>query len=426
MGNNHGYLLLLGATMTLRERAVVAALRHFPGPIAALSPTRSTKSGKFFDFIVPGVPSDPESALAAVRAFERETGAAPVGIVPFVDGNLMAGLRLAEHYGLPFLSRRAVEDSSINKNLMKDRLVAAGVATPRCRVVDGVPDVARAVDEFGLPSVIKPCAFGGSLGVRLIRNREEIDEAYAYVRQIIDETAATFSVRNRAVQVEEFCPLSDEVSVEVLNHGEARSVLAVVDKSLGRAPYFAEVGHLAPSRYSGREDVRELAVAACAAIGLDRGLAHVEIRVEDGKAPQVIEVGARTAGGGIMDVVERVIGISPYALHILSYLDRLELPLPQPRPTGTAAIATLKAPGGRITGIRTPASVDPAVSNYEVTVAPGHVSSEVSANYLNREGYVELFWPAAGPAAVPPGEHLDIAAGLAAQIFDVEVPGADG
>jgi len=420
------YLLLLGATMALRERAIIAAARTFPGPIATIAPTTRTRAGKFFDFVLQGVISDPESALEAVRKFERDTGYTPVAVVPLLDGILYAGLAIAEHYDLPYLSRDTVYTSSINKNLMKDRMLAAGIATPRYIQVNSIDDVHAAIGELSLPCVIKPSAFGGSLGVRLIREQTDAGNAYEYVKNIIDQAAATFTVKNRSVQVEEFCTLTDEVSVEVLNHHDQRTVLAVVDKSLGPEPFFAEIGHRLPSRYSGRRDVLDMAVASCAAIGMDHGMAHVEIRLQSDKPPQLIEVGARTAGDGILDLVERVHGLSPYALHVQSYLEQLdELPLPA-TPCGVAAIAMLKAPAGRITEIRDPATVDAAVSSYEISAAAGDISSAVSANYLTREGYVECFWPDAGISSIPPRAHIDIADHLSAQIFAIATDAAAG
>lgn len=418
------YLLLLGATMALRERALVAALRVFPGPVVTIAPTPQTRAGKFVDHVLRGVISDPASALGAVRAFEDETGRRPAAVVPLLDGVLYAGLAIAEHYGVPYLTRDAVDTSSINKDLMKDRLHAAGLPSPRYERVDTLDAVHAAIDRFGLPCVIKPSAFGGSLGVRLIRDRAEAAEAFEYVRAIIERTAPTFTVKNRAVQVEELCTLTDEVSVEVQTHPGREAVLAVVDKSLGEPPFFAEIGHRVPSRYSGRQDVRELALAACAALGLDRGLAHVEIRLEDGAAPVVIEVGSRTAGDGILDLVERVYGFSPYELHLRSYLDLWDGPAPDaapaPTPAGVAAIAMLKAPPGRIDAVASPSHVDPAVVGYEVSATPGAVSSPVSANYLDREGYVECWWPGADPGSVPARAHLEIAAELSAQLFPTD------
>lgn len=414
------YLLVFGATMALRERAVVAALRVFDGPVVTIARSRDARAAKFFDHVLLGDFSDPEASLKAVVDFEKETGMTPAGVVPFFDPGLMPGRAIADHYGLPFLSRQAILDSSINKDRMKDRLLAAGVATPRYVTVDGLDAVRAAVAELGLPCVIKPAAFGGSLGVRLITDESEITDAYDTVRGVIAANSATFTVQNHGIQVEEFCSLTDEVSVEVLTHGDRPRVLAVTDKSHGPRPYFAEVGHRVPSVYSERADVIDLAERACAAIGLDRGVAHVEIRLEPDQPPQIMEVGARTAGDGILDLVEQALGFSPYELHVRSYLDRLDGPLPEPRQAGLAALAVLKAPPGRIAAVRPARAVGAEVRSYEVFAAAGSVSSGQQANYLDREGYVECFWPGAAPESVPRSAHLDIAAALAAEVFEMD------
>lgn len=420
-GGGDRYLLVFGATMALRERAIVAALRVYDGPVVTIARTADARAAKFFDRVLIADFSDPEDSLKAVLDLEAETGMVPAAVVPFFDPGLLPGWAIADHYGLPYLTREAVEDSSINKNRMKDRLLAAGVATPRYRLVDGVEDVHAAIDELGLPCVVKPSAFGGSLGVRLVTDRAEAAEAYAYARQIIDDNAAVFTVRNHSVQVEEFCALAEEVSVEVLNHHDQRTVLAVTDKSLGPLPHFAEIGHRVPSVHSAREDVCDIAVRACAAIGLDHGVAHVEVRLEGDAQPQIMEVGARTAGDGIPDLVEAATGVSPYELHIRSYLDRLPTPVAVAAPRGLAAIAVLKAPAGRIARIRPAGVPDPAVRGYEVFAAAGTESRASQANYLDREGYVECFWPGADPYSVAPQAHVEIAARLSAAVFGMDV-----
>jgi formate-dependent phosphoribosylglycinamide formyltransferase (GAR transformylase) len=411
------YLLVLGAAMSLRERAIVAAVRTFDGPIVTVARNRNSKLAKFFDDILIGDFSDPDEVLRLVLEHEKETGRTPAGVVPFFDPGLVPGWTVADHYGLPFLSRTAVDDSSINKDRMKDRLLAAGVPTPRYIRVANVAEAVTAGENFGFPCVIKPCAFGGSLGVRLVSDVDEMAEAYSYVRGIIDTNAAVFTVKNREIQVEEYCTLTDEVSVEVLNHRDQRVVLGVTDKIVGPRPYFAELGHRVPSVYTDREDVHDIAIRACAAIGLDRGVAHVELRLEPDAAPQIIEVGARTAGDGIIDQVERAYGVSPYALHVRSFLDRIDTPVVVPRPLGLAGISMLKAPAGRIASVNPVSEVDPTVVAYEVTAAPGAESAAISANYLNREGYVEFSWPGARPEDVPLATQTDIANSLSTQLF---------
>ena len=418
------YLLLFGAEMSLRERALVAALRVFPGQVAVITPTRGVPGCRYFDIVLDGDPSDPASALAAVTGYAERTGRAPMGVVPFADPYLTAGWAVADHYGLPYLSRDAVQDSSINKDRMKRRFLQAGVPTPRHIELPGDAEVEAALaaaDELGYPCVVKPTAFGGSLGVSLARNQEELRQRMDYVRAVIQRGAAIFTVPNRGILVEELCRLGREVSVEVLNHGDRRWVLAVTDKALGPAPYFAEMGHLIPSRQSDRADLGEVAMAACAAIGLDRGMAHVEVRFEDDQPPQVIEVGARTAGDGIPDLMEAALGIPAYELHVRSYLDSVTEP-PATKPVGVAGLAVIKAPPGRIRAIRQPTRLDPAITNYELHAEVGSIS-EVPQSFLQREGYLQVCWPGAQPHEVAENAHLAIADDLAGQLFEMEPAG---
>src|SRR5437762_13726839 len=153
------YLLVFGAATAQRERAAVAALRVFDGPVVTIARTPAMRAAKFFDHVLVGDFSDADDSLRASLEFEQQTGMTPAGVVPFFDPSLLAGLAIAEHYGIPYLSRAAVEDSSINKNRMKDRLLAAGVATPRYIEVDSPDAVRRSIADLGLPCVIKPCAF---------------------------------------------------------------------------------------------------------------------------------------------------------------------------------------------------------------------------------------------------------------------------
>jgi biotin carboxylase len=416
------YLLLLGADMPLRERAVVAALRVFDGPVAATSAQRPVRGARHFDHVLAGDCLDAASTLHAVREFEQHTGMTPAAAVPFVDPSLMSAHAVAEHYGLPCLALDGIRHSSVNKDLMKERLALHGIPTPRHLPFEDLASLEAAIAELGLPCVLKPSGFGGSMGVVLVRDASEVEEACGYAIRTFEENYERFSIKNHGLQAEPYCDLPHEVSLEVLCHGDRREVLAVVDKDLAPPPFFAEMGHRVPSAYSDLHPLRDMAVSACAALGLDRGLAHVEIRHDGGGEMQVIEVGARTGGDGILDLVERVYGIAPYEWHIRSYLSAAgELgawPVPAPA-GGVAAIAMLKAPPGRIAEVRRPRSSPPEpLLRYELFASAGDVSGRAEC-YEQREGYLEAFWPGRRPEDVPRSAHLALAEALVDELFVV-------
>ena len=404
--------------MPLRERAVVAALRVFDGPIATLSTSRPYRGSRHFDFVLTGDCLDADSTLRAVVGFEQETGLVPAAAVPFVDPSLMSGYAVATHFGLPYLALDAIRHSSVNKDLMKQRFAAHGICTPPHVPFRDLPSLRAAIELIGLPCVLKPSGFGGSMGVILVREENEVSSAYEYVSRTFRENYARFSIKNHGLQAEAFCDLPYEVSVEVFNHGKRREAIAVVDKALGPVPFFAEMGHRVPSVHSELAVLRDLATEACTALGLDHGFAHVEIRLDGVDRMEVIEVAARTGGDGILDLVERAFGIAPYECHIRSYLDQLDT-WPTPKAgRGVAALAVLKARAGRVVEVRPPPSIPEPVVRYDVFASVGDPSGPPEC-YEQREGYVECFWPGTGPGEVSRDAHLDLAATLAEQMFQM-------
>jgi len=412
------YLLLLGFDLFLRERSVVAAQRVFPGPVVGMAcfggpPLRPHR---FIDHVLPGSPLSEEAALAAVTGFEAATGLRPRAVVPLLDLTLKPGRRVAERYGLPYLTAECIENSR-DKDLMKQVFHRHGLPAPRHAVFSDREELDAAVAHVGLPCVLKPRELGGSLGVVRVDRAEDLEAAFAHCVHALDSHAEQLFVGKGRLQAETFVPAEAEVSIEVLNAGSQRTILAVTDKALGPSPFFAEMGHAVPSAYSGNARLRELALTSCAALGIDRGVAHVEVRITSPDEMYLIEVGARPGGDGILDQVERAYGISPYELHVRAYLDDLpELPA-VPEPAGTSAIAFLKARPGRIAEVEIPAELPPEVVSLYVTAKPGDAAGSAS-DYDQREGAVELFWPEIATER-PTDRHVEIAARLAERIFRV-------
>ena len=129
-----------------------------------------------------------------------------------------------------------------------------------------------------------------------------------------------FPIEGTHYMVEQYVDSLEEVSVEVLCHEDRRQTLAVTEKFLSEPPMFAEVGHLVACHRTNDTALTALAEKACEALGIDRGIAHVEVKFDSKGAPWLIEAAARPGGDGIMDQVERAYGYNPYTLHVASWL----------------------------------------------------------------------------------------------------------
>lgn len=417
-----GFLLLLGSEGFLRERAVAAALRYYNGSLVGLSAAGKLGRNRYFDEVLAANPFSVEEVVESVEGYVRRSGRAPDGVVPLMDWALPAACAVAGMFELPSLSAVSIQRCR-NKAEMKRVLSAHGIPTPIHSEFASLSELYEVAPELGYPLVIKPREFGGSGGVIKVESEAEIPSAFEHCQAVLADNAPSFCIAGDAFQAEEYVAADHEISVEVLVvRGEPR-VVAVTDKYLGPEPCFTEMGHVVPSIHSDDSTLTDIAQEACRALGIEIGMAHVEMRVPENGPPQIIEVGARPGGGGIMDLVERVYGISPYELHIAAWLGGEPLITTGLRPRGTAAVAFLKAPPGQGATVRPPSSLPDEVVNLNVSGASAD-QFKAQATWPPRDGVLELFWPGP-PARSRIDEHLRLAAALSESIFTPSPPPED-
>ncbi|MFJ6485703.1 MULTISPECIES: ATP-grasp domain-containing protein [unclassified Streptomyces] len=384
------YVLLLGADQYLRERAFSGAKQATDIPVWAAAEDAVRKLNRTFDNMLSADPTDSESLLRAIRAHSAQ-GWHPRIVVPLNDWTVDSANTVNRVLGLGGLDATTVTNAR-NKHAMKQALVAAGVQTPRSQLVESESELLEAIETIGLPAVIKPYDFGGSGGVVLATTREEAVAGLAASKAVIAQYGSSFNILGDKYLVEQCVDSDDEVSVEVLCGAGGARVLAVTEKYLSPRPWFAEIAHMVPSHRTGDEVLTDLAVRACAALGIDRGLAHVEIKFDADGTAWVIEVAARPGGDGIMDQVERAYAINPYWLHVSSYLgsDLLDV-VADAVPTKTSAIAFLKAAPGRIQNVLDGKPLPFEVRSINISAKPGDLS-QAAKNWSTREGLIELEW----------------------------------
>ncbi|MFJ9718942.1 acetyl-CoA carboxylase biotin carboxylase subunit family protein [Streptomyces sp. NPDC101213] len=384
------YVLLLGADQYLRERALLGAKQAVDLPVWAAAEDAVRKPNRMFDNMLSADPLDPDSLLKAIHA-HAEQGWHPRIVVPLNDWTLGSANTVNRALGLGGLDATVVVNAR-NKHAMKQALVAAGVPTPRSLPVQSEQELLDAIDAVGLPVVIKPYDFGGSGGVVLATTREEAVAGLAEAKGVVAEYGSLLKIQGDTYLVEQLVDSDDEVSVEVLCGAGRAQVLTVTEKYLSPRPWFAEMAHLVPSHRTADQDLTDLAVRACTALGIDRGLAHVEIKFAADGTAWVIEVAARPGGDGIMDQVERAYSLNPYRLHVGSYLgsDLLDVVSATP-PTKTSAIAFLKCSPGRILDVRDDIPLPPEVRSMYIGAKRGDLSRSAK-NWSTREGYIELEW----------------------------------
>lgn len=164
------------------------------------------------------------------------------------------------------------------------------VPSPWFFVVNTLEELKAHDADVTFPCIIKPTDNAGSHGVAKVYSFQELLANYEYAHSCS---------RHGKVIVEEFLD-GPEVSVEVMVVNGKVNILQITDKITTEAPHFVEMGHTQPSRLPDetQEAIRQVAAAACLAIGIDKGPAHVEMKVTK-RGPVMIELGARMGGDNI-------------------------------------------------------------------------------------------------------------------------------
>lgn len=410
------YCLVLGSEK-FRHRSVLGAARATDLPIAVMYPDATINGHSFADLTISGNHCNPRDALAAIEQFRARTGAKPKAIVPLIEMCMESGFAIARAYGLTYLSEAALGRAR-NKYEMRKSFEAAGLPVPRYLPFSTLQELHQQSSCLRFPVVIKPRNAGGSEGVVLVKTAPELEAAFEHLHQAMSGYRQRYDLDEEIFLVEEYIDAPYEVSVILATSPQDSVVLAVEDKYLGAKPYFVEMGHSMPSVFAGSQTIRHTAIAACRALGVDRGVVEVEMKVYDADRVVLMELNARPPGDCSLDMIESASGINIFEMHAKSYLQDGYTPVPVPL-RGRAAIAFMNAAAGRVEAVRLPsvASLPDNVLNIHAWRKLGDVIVR-SHDSNSRDGSVQFYWPD-DQANDFLSEHLRVAAVLADQIYRI-------
>lgn len=326
---------------------------------------------------------DEDAVIAAAEDYS------PDGIMTLATDLPMRGVAKASEK----LNLHSISYETAIKATDKYEMITAfkdhGVPSPWFFVVDSLEDLQSHKNDVSYPCIIKPTDNAGSRGVVKVYTYEELISYYGYTLS---------NSRNGKVIVEEYLH-GPEVSVEVMVVDGEVHILQITDKITTGTPYFVEMGHIQPSQLSAniQDAICKLTCAACKAVGIDRGPAHVEMRVTS-RGPVMIELGARMGGDNITThLVPLSTGIDMIGCTIAMAMG--ENPDIRPTLNCGSAIRYFEAPCGTITSIENieTASKIPGVKQITFTKKIGEQATPIQCSN-DRIGFVIAQGPSAKDA----------------------------
>ncbi|RLP83095.1 ATP-grasp domain-containing protein [Mycetocola lacteus] len=206
----------------------------------------------------------------------------------------------------------------------------------RFRVAHTVAEAREAAAQIGYPVVVKPRSLGGSIGVSLVTRAEALPAA---VNLASEATVGTVTSAHAGVLIEEYVE-GEEISVDSSISNGLTTVHFISDKTLGLAPYFEEVEHHSPSRFT---DVYPAITRIVHDIhtrsGFDQGITHIEFRLSP-HGPRLIEANARLGGDLVPHIGFLAGGVNLAVIATqLALGHHLETVVPDKAGKGGAAIA---------------------------------------------------------------------------------------
>lgn len=213
--------------------------------------------------------------------------------------------RIRERLGLPGLTVEKTIPFR-DKEIMKRVLDGAGIRTPHHYSATTVEGVVDAAESVGYPVIVKPIAGAGSESTYRVGSREELDAILPGLRSVPEVSVEEF-VEGRDMTFDTLCVdgriQHESVATYIpralyMKENEWVSPVTLVYREIERP-------ELEPGRRMGREVLD--------ALGFRTGYTHMEWYLTPEGEAVFGEIGARSPGAGLVDLINYASDIDTYA-----------------------------------------------------------------------------------------------------------------
>lgn len=325
------------------------------------------------DEFLPLSTRDTEAIVAALADRDDLAGA----LAPSTDIALPTLLALTERLGLPVTMTPEAARASLDKRHFRLLCEELGFPVYRWREVTDAAEW-----EWRGPAVVKPVDAQSGRGVTRCTEQSMMDSAVA--------TARGLSYSGGVVVEDEVA--GTHCGCECVIAGGEVAFLALTTRTLCPPPKAVTTAHLMPADVpaGARNAVVTMAGRLCARLGYRTGPLNLDLVVSRDGVPYLIEMGARTSGNGLDELMRRCHGVDTIAASVAAAVrEPVRLSPHAPRPALWRALVSDHT--GRLTAIHGLPEVlaMPEVVDVRLFVEPG---DEVRAHdsVADKLGYAVL------------------------------------
>lgn len=290
------------------------------------------------------------------------------------DKPLVMMASIAEKLGFPFFSVTTATWST-DKFQMKQRFIEGKVPCAQGKLISSASEV----EDMNFPIIIKPRDNSGSRGVKLCRNKEELENSILEALEVS---------HLNTVLVEEYIE-GREFSIESLHYNGKSEIIQYTEKRTTEFPYNVELGHKQPANLTEdeRRKISDIISRIADCMHFENCPSHTELKVND-RGIFIIETSPRLGGDYITST------LTPLSTGINIEDQLLHIALGEPCNTKTgrlnnaSAVCFFSLPEGEITNIDKHIEEVkdwPHISCFNLKLKKGDIIKKIT-NSLNRYG----------------------------------------
>lgn len=241
-----------------------------------------------------------------------------------------------DYLGLKGISYETAINCSY-KTRCRSRLKEKNCSQPKFRFVSTKSEATKAVEEIGIPSVIKASDSSGSRGITKVSTLEEIENGV--------KEAFKYTIQEQII-VEEYID-GVEFGAQTFSVDGKCEVVLLHNDTLSKPPYMIPIGHSFPFKDLAEKEVefaKESIKKAVETIGITDGPANIDIILDNkSKEVKIIELGARIGATCLPELVYYHTGINWVKEAIKSAIgEKVNLNFKDPKPVAAQIISANK------------------------------------------------------------------------------------
>ncbi len=257
-------------------------------PVGALAPSLKRHLADYLQ--VPRL-LDEDDVVERVHAWMR--GRAVDRVLANWEIMVLTAARLRERFGVPGMSLDTVRGFR-DKQLMKERVAAAGLRVPRSARVRTATDAREAAARFGYPLVLKPISGAGSADTYRVGSARELEDALGRMRHVEEASLEEF-IDGEEFTYDTVCIAGKPAYANVAQY-LPKPLIARTNEWI--SPVIVTVRDLAQPVLSAGQALGDKVLGA---LGMGDGFTHMEWFRKPSGEVVFGEIGCRPAGAHLVD-----------------------------------------------------------------------------------------------------------------------------